>query len=117
MPRRGTKKQKTKKNETQTKVRMAFYLVQGPLTMRIRANSSARGWRRSGGLVWNGRLSSAGYMVGSGAFPLHIYFDYRARVFRTLVIFKFSTDPSLVRVQVYHCLHSVLRYCLTLLLK
>ena len=53
-------------------------------------------------------------MAGSGYSSLHDYFDYQARVFRTLVIFK---DPSLVRVQVYRCFRSVLRYCLTLLLK
>ena len=29
------------------------WLVHSPLTMRIWANSSARGWRRSGGLAWN----------------------------------------------------------------
>ena len=90
------------------------WLVQSPLTMRIGANTSARDWRRSGSLAWNGLLPFEGYMAGSGASSLHDYFDYQARV---IELWLFSTDPSLVRVQVYHYFHSVLRYCLTLLLK
>ena len=53
-------------------------------------------------------------MAGSGASSLHDYFDYQARVSELLL---FSTDSSIVRVQVYCCLRSVLRNCLTFLLK
>ena len=42
------------------------------------------------------------------------YFDHQARV---LELWLFSTGSSLVRVQVYHHFPSVLRYCLTLVLK
>ena len=37
--------------------------------------------------MWNGLLPFGVYMAGSDASSLHDYFDYQARVFRTLVIF------------------------------
>ena len=90
------------------------WLVHSPLTMRIWANSSVRGWRKSGGLVWDGLLSFGGYMADSSASSLHDYFDIRPTF---LELWLFSTDPPLVRVQVYRFFHPVLRYCLTPLLK
>ena len=46
-------------------------------------SSVGKGWRRSGGLAWNGLLSFLGeYMASSGLLT-----DYQARVFKTLVIF------------------------------
>ena len=78
------------------------WLVHSPLSMRIWANSSARWWRRLGGLAWNGLLPFGGYMASSGLL------DYQARVL------ELSTGSSLVRVQIYRCFHLVLRYCLTL---
>ena len=44
-------------------------------------DSSARGWRRSSGLAWNGLLPFGEYMASSKLL------DYQARVFRTFVIF------------------------------
>ena len=84
------------------------WLVPSPLTMRIWVNSSARGWRRSGGLAWKGCC-----LLGD-TWRLRDFFDDQARV---LELWLFSTGSSLVRVQVYHRFHSVLRYYLTLLLK
>ena len=81
------------------------WLVHSPLTMRIWANPSARGWRRSGGLAWSGC-----YLLRY-TWRVRDYFDHQARV---VELWSFSTGPSLFRVQVYHCFHPVLRYCLTL---
>ena len=52
--------------------------------------------------------------LGVESWRLWDYFDHQARV---LELWLFSTGSSLVRVQVRHRSHSVLRYCLTLLLK
>ena len=53
------------------------WLVHSPLTVRIWANSSARGWRRLGGLAWNGLLPFGGYIASSGLL------DNQAHVLRT----------------------------------
>ena len=83
-------------------------LVHSALTMRTWVNSSARGWRRLGCLAWNGC-----YLLGD-TWRVRDYVDHQARV---LVHWLFSTGSPLLRFQVYHRFHSVLRYCLTILLK
>ena len=56
-------------------------LVYSLLIMQILGDSSARGWRRSSGLAWNGC-----YLLGN-TWRVWGYLDYQARVFRTLVVF------------------------------
>ena len=77
------------------------------------ANSSARGWRRSQGLAWTGSIPLGDTRRVRALLPSMTTSIIR----RALELYLFSTDPSLVHVQVYHCFHSILRYCLTLLLK
>ena len=54
-------------------------------------------------------------MAGSDASSLHTTTSIIRPAF--IELWLFSTDSSLVCVHVYHCFHSVLRHCLTILLK
>ena len=78
------------------------------------AHSSAKEWRRLGGLTWNSLIPVGDTWRVRVLIPFMSTSIVRPAF---LELCLFSTDPSLVRVQVYRCLHPLLRYCLTLLLK
>ena len=77
------------------------------------ANSSAGGLRRSGGLEWDGLIP----LVDTWRVRVLLASMTTSIIRLAFKSWLFSTDPSLVRLKVYHRFHSALRYCLTILLK